>query len=184
MDGRRLLVVSSAAVLAGAGAVAGAGILLADRGDRPPGAVDRGATVEVDPQAPALAGRDPVSGDRVSLARVKSKPIVLTVWASWCDACTRQAPALRAFHQRHRKQAALIGLDYQDDPDDAKAFYERFDWTFRSIADPNGRRAARLGVENVPTTLFLDREHSIVHRIPGIATREELEAGLRRITGG
>jgi cytochrome c biogenesis protein CcmG/thiol:disulfide interchange protein DsbE len=173
----RLLIASVVVALAGLGAVAIAGLILADgNGATAPSSLS--GTVEVDTRAPAIVGDDPVTGATVSLARVKGKPVVLAVWASWCAACARQAPVLRRFARDHRREAVVLGLDLQDKPADARAFYERFRWAFRSISDPEGRFTARLEVEELPATIFLDRGRLIVARIPGVATRAELERGL------
>lgn len=184
MSGRRILVVSLVLLLVGAGALAVAAVLLASREDTAAPKPRASGTVEVNPRAPALEGEDPVTGDTVSLARVKKKPVVLVVWASWCGPCAKQAQAVRAFAAEHEDDAAVIGLDLQDIPEDAQAFYERHEWTIRSIADPEGKMAARLGVDELPTTLFLDTGRLIVSRVDGPATREQLERGLAEALGG
>jgi thiol-disulfide isomerase/thioredoxin len=173
----RLLIGSVVVALTALGAVALAGVILAD-GNGAASPTSASDTVEVNPRAPAVVGQDPVTGATVSLARVKRKPVVLTVWASWCVPCARQAPVLRRFARDHRREAVVLGLDLQDKPADARAFYERFRWAFRSIADPEGRFTARLAVEELPTTLFLNRDRLIVARVPGVASRVELESGL------
>jgi cytochrome c biogenesis protein CcmG/thiol:disulfide interchange protein DsbE len=175
--GHRLLIASVVLALAALGAIAVAGLILADgNGATSPSSVS--GAVEVHPRAPAIVGQDPVTGATVSLARVKGKPVVLTVWASWCAACARQAPVLRRFARDHRREAVVLGIDLQDKPSDARGFYERFRWAFRSIGDPEGRFTARLGVEELPTTIFLDRGRLILARVPGVATRADLERGL------
>jgi cytochrome c biogenesis protein CcmG, thiol:disulfide interchange protein DsbE len=173
----RLLIGSVVVTLAALGTVALAGVILED-GNGAASPTSASGTVEVNPRAPAIVGQDPVTGATVALARVKRKPVALAVWASWCVPCARQAPILRRFARDHRREAVVLGLDLQDKPVDARAFYERFRWAFRSIADPEGRFTARLAVEELPTTLFLDRDRLIVARIPGIATRADLERGL------
>lgn len=178
MTGRRLLAASVVVALAGLAAIVTAGLILADGNGAVPAPGAASGTVAAGVRAPAIMGRDPVTGATVSLARVKKKPIVLAVWASWCTACARQASALSKFAQDHRQEAAVIGLDLEDEPMDARGFYERYGWTFRSIADPEGRFAARLGIGTLPTTLFFDRNRMLVARISGVATRSELERGL------
>ena len=77
----------------------------------------------------------------------------------------------------------MIGLDLEDEPADARAHYERFGWTFRSISDPDGAFAAELGIGELPTTLFLDRGRLIVARVEGVARQAELEAALAKVRG-
>lgn len=167
------------ALLVGGGGIFLAGALLVDGDDARPSASENG-TVRVDPPAPRLVGTDPITGATVALARVRRKPVVIHVWSSWCNACASEAPVVRRFVQKHGRRVIVLGLDLQDTPQAAKAFYARHGWTHRVIADPDGRRAARLGIQDLPTTIFLDRGHLMVARVEGPATLAELEDRLAR----
>jgi cytochrome c biogenesis protein CcmG, thiol:disulfide interchange protein DsbE len=184
VSGRRILVVSIVLLVLGAGALALAAVLLAGREDTAEPEPRASDTVEVSQRVSALEGEDPVTGDTVSLARVKKRPVVLVVWASWCGPCAEQARAVEAFAAEHEEDAAVIGLDLQDLPEDAQAFYERHEWTIPSIADEDGELAARLDIAELPTTLVLDTGRLIVSRIDGPATRRQLERGLAEAAGG
>ena len=126
----------------------------------------------------ALNGTDPVTGKTVSLASYAGKPVVLNMWASWCTGCAAEARALASFEHAH-PEAQVIGLDVQDSKDGAKAFYRRFGWKHPSIYDPDGVIAARLGLQGLPTTLFLDRTHHVVGRILGDTNLAGFSSGLR-----
>jgi thiol-disulfide isomerase/thioredoxin len=173
----RRLLVALIALLVGGGGIFLAGVLLAD-GDKAGPSTRENGTVRVDPPAPRLAGTDPITGATVALARVKKKPVVIHVWSSWCNVCASEAPVVRRFVQKHRRRVVVLGLDLQDTPQAAKAFYARYGWTHRVISDPDGRWAARLGIQDLPTTIFLDRGHLMVARVEGPATLAELEDGL------
>jgi cytochrome c biogenesis protein CcmG, thiol:disulfide interchange protein DsbE len=175
----RRLLVGLIALLVGAGGIFLGGVVLAG-GDRARPSAPESGTVRVDPPAPPLAGTDPITGATVVLARVKKKPVIIHVWASWCNPCMSEAPVVRRFVEKHRRRVVVLGLDLQDTPQAAKAFYARFGWTHRVISDPDGRQAARLGVQDLPTTIFLDRGHLMVARVEGPATLAELQDGLAR----
>lgn len=175
---RRIVAFSFAALAVGVGlAVLGGLLLTGEEGAGAAGSETPSGTIAVGDPAPPLAGRDPNTGALVVLARVKKKPVVVHVWASWCVPCAREAPVWRRFARAHR-EAAVIGLDLQDVPEDAAAFAGRFGWTHRIISDPEGAQAARLGIENLPATLFLNRDHVIVSRLDGVADDAALEDGL------
>jgi thiol-disulfide isomerase/thioredoxin len=131
---------------------------------------------------PALAGVDPVSGQRISLARWAGKPVVINVWGSWCHPCNKEAPQLARFAKRHR--GVLLGLDVTDSKAGARAFYRRYRIVYPSIFDPKAKLfLGKLGGRGVPTTLFLDRRHRIVAEILGKSTVSQLERGLSRASG-
>jgi thiol-disulfide isomerase/thioredoxin len=178
VSGRRLLVASVVLTLAGLAGIFVAGLMLADGNGATTAPNPGSGTLEVPARAPAIEGLDPISGATVSLPSGRRKPVVLTVWASWCGPCARGANVVRAFARRHRREAVVIGLDLQDKPRDARAFYQEVGWTFRSIADPDGAFAAELGIGELPTTLVIGRGRLVVARVEGVATRAELEAAL------
>jgi thiol-disulfide isomerase/thioredoxin len=183
MSGRRLLVASVVLALAGLAGIFMAGLMLADGNGATTASNPASGTLEVPLRAPAIDGLDPITGATVSLPSGKRKPVVLTVWASWCGPCARGASVIRVFARRHRGEAVVIGLDLQDRPRDARAFYEEAGWTFRSIADPDGAFAAELGIGELPTTLVIVRGRLVVARVEGIASRQELEAAFAEALG-
>jgi thiol-disulfide isomerase/thioredoxin len=126
-----------------------------------------------------LSGTDLISGSQVSLSNYIGKRIVLNLWASWCTGCYAEARALAIFGRSH-PQAQVIGVDIEDTRAGAKAFYRRFGWHHPSIFDPTGAVAARLQLQGLPATLFLDRRHHVVARILGATDLAGFEAGFRR----
>jgi thiol-disulfide isomerase/thioredoxin len=136
-----------------------------------------GAVSQVSGDAPALHGRDPITGRQVSFAQFAGKPVVLNVWASWCTGCNQEAADLARFAASH--PGALLGVDTQDTTGGARAFYRKWRWHHPSISDPSGSLSARLAVTGLPTTYFLDRRHRIAGKIVGAGNLAEFEQGLR-----
>jgi thiol-disulfide isomerase/thioredoxin len=126
-----------------------------------------------------LQGTDPMTGKLVSLASFTGKPVVLNFWASSCAACAAEASALATFERAH-PEAQVIGVDVQDARSSARAWARRFGWTHPNIFDPTGALSVRLGLQGLPTTYFLDRQHRIVARILGQTDLAGFTNGLRR----
>jgi thiol-disulfide isomerase/thioredoxin len=131
----------------------------------------------------AFEGPDLISGDEISLARFDRKPVVITIWASWCPGCNAEARILARFAKAH-PEAGFIGVDFSDTRDAAHDFYEKYGWRFPSVFDPEGRIAGELGLQGTPTTIFLDAEHREVARIVGETDTAGLAGGLEQATAG
>jgi len=127
--------------------------------------------------APAVAGPDLFTGQNVGLARFAGRPVVVSLWASWCGGCVEEAPALARFHRRH-PGIAFLGIDNDQSRDQGRYFAHRHDLPGLSIFDPTKARSRRLGATGLPTTFFLDRRHRIVAAVVGKATSAKLERGL------
>lgn len=130
------------------------------------------------PAAPDLRGTDPITGGEVSLASFRGRTVVLNVWASWCTGCRAEARDLGRFARDH-PEVQVVGIDTQDSNSAARSFYSLFGWTHPSIADPNGSMAARLALQGLPSTFFIDANGRIVSRIVGASNYSGFAAGLR-----
>lgn len=167
-----------AAIVAAVGAVVIVGTILA-RDTGPAAAVSSGEASE----RLAVSGTDVVTGRDLSLAQFDGKPVVLTIWASWCPGCNAEAFTLARFARTH-PEAGFLGVDFQDSKDAARSFYRQYGWRFPSVFDPDGRIADELGLQGTPTTIFLDAEHREVARVVGETDEAGLASGLEQATAG
>jgi thiol-disulfide isomerase/thioredoxin len=131
----------------------------------------------------AFEGESILDGDTIRLSRFEGKPVVVTIWASWCPGCNAEARTLARFAKAH-PEAGFIGVDFSDTKEDARGFYEKYGWEFPSVFDPDGRIAGELGLQGTPTSIFLDREHREVARIVGETDEAGLAGGLEKATAG
>jgi peroxiredoxin len=54
------------------------------------------------------------------------------------------------------KGVRFLGVTYDDDPDAAQAFVERYGVTYPTVRDPDKRLAQAFGVQAPPETFFID----------------------------
>ena len=129
---------------------------------------------------PPLAGleRDgkPVPG--LDGSDLKGHVTVLNVWASWCVPCRDEAPLLMELAADPRIR--VIGINYKDQPDNARRFLGRFGNPFvANGADANGRAAIEWGVYGVPETFIVGRDGRIAYKLIGPITPDNLAQGLK-----
>ncbi|MGI9297402.1 MAG: DsbE family thiol:disulfide interchange protein [Gammaproteobacteria bacterium] len=108
----------------------------------------------------ALPSLSPPPRD-VSPADMKDQIWILNVWASWCVACRAEHPLLLQL----QKETTIVGLNYKDAGEDARAWLARFgDPYFVSAADTSGAAALDWGVYGVPETFVIDRGGIVRHK--------------------
>ena len=105
------------------------------------------------------------------------EPYLLNVWASWCAPCLQEHPQLIALAQR--KLVPIVGINYKDRPEDARAWLARHGNPFTHVvADRDGRTAIDFGVYGVPETFLVDGKGVIRFKHIGALTDEAVQHRL------
>jgi cytochrome c biogenesis protein CcmG/thiol:disulfide interchange protein DsbE len=125
--------------------------------------------------APAFELAELQAPDRRFARRdMDGKVWLLNVWASWCVACREEHPILVEFAKQ--KVLPVVGLNYKDKPEDAKAWLKQFGNPYTlSVVDGDGRVGIDYGVYGVPESFLIDRKGVIRYKQIGPITPEALE---------
>jgi cytochrome c biogenesis protein CcmG, thiol:disulfide interchange protein DsbE len=111
-------------------------------------------------------------------ASFKGAVTIVNVWASWCVPCHDEAPLLMQLAQD--KRVRLVGINYKDDPDNARRFLGRYGDPFAAAgADQSGRAAIEWGVYGVPETFVVGRDARIAYKLVGPITPDNFLSLLR-----
>ena len=110
-----------------------------------------------------LYSENKISSDQIF---VDSEYYVLNIWASWCVPCREEHPKLMKLSKN--KSIKLIGINYRDNPKNAKKFIDEFgNPYFMIIIDKNGIISIDLGAIGVPETLIINKDKKIIKRFLG-----------------
>jgi cytochrome c biogenesis protein CcmG/thiol:disulfide interchange protein DsbE len=124
---------------------------------------------------PPLAGleRDGKPLPGLSNAAFQGAVTLVNVWASWCVPCADEVPFLAQLAKDKRIQ--LVGINYKDAPDNARRFLNRYGNPFvASGTDESGRTSIDWGVYGVPENFLIGRDGTIVYKLVGPITADNL----------
>jgi cytochrome c biogenesis protein CcmG/thiol:disulfide interchange protein DsbE len=175
MNRRLLLFVPFAAVLAGGGAFL-AMLRQEQRGKFDPRGVP---SMLIDKPVPAFA----LPGEPgFASTDLRGRPIVVNFFASWCEPCVQEAPALM---ELKRTGVPLYGIAYKDKPGATAAFLAHHGNPYDRLArDEPGRVAIDWGLTGVPETYLVDPQGIVRWRFVGPLTpqaiTDELQPLLRK----
>jgi cytochrome c biogenesis protein CcmG/thiol:disulfide interchange protein DsbE len=115
---------------------------------------------------------------KVTLASLRGSPTAVNFWASWCEPCRKEAPVLERVSRRFRGRARVVGVDWSDRLDGARAFAERYGWTFPNLRDVDGSAGASYGLRGLPMTFIIDAQGKIARVLIGPQTESSLGEAL------
>jgi cytochrome c biogenesis protein CcmG, thiol:disulfide interchange protein DsbE len=124
------------------------------------------------PPLPSQALRPPGT----NLAALRGKPALVDFFASWCEPCRAEAPALQHLSATLGGKATVVAVDWDDAGGPARAFVREHGWSFPVLTDTSGTAGEKYGLVGLPTSFVLDPEGRIVATFQG----PQSEATLRR----
>lgn len=132
------------------------------------------------PPLPALVLHD-LDNVPQPLQRMRGRPLVINLWASWCGPCREEMPVLAQAQQTHT-QVRFVFANEGEAPAKIRAFLSQAGLHLDGVlVDPFSRLSQEFGVRGYPTTLFFDAQGTLRNSHTGVLSRATLAAGLRRI---
>lgn len=118
---------------------------------------------------PLLDGTGSLSSDML-----RGRPLVINVWASWCQPCRQEAPLLEKAWRRYKAEGVVfLGVNVHDAKSDARRFVQEFNVTYPVVRDTGNQLSDDLGVTGIPETFFVDQNWRLVESTTGTTRGEE-----------
>jgi thiol-disulfide isomerase/thioredoxin len=104
----------------------------------------------------------------LSLESLRGRVVLVNFWASWCEPCEREMPAMdRLYAALPKSEFELVAVAIDENREDVVAFQERMDLDFPIVLDPGGTVYQAYQSMGVPESLLVDRTGRIVERYVG-----------------
>ncbi len=145
---------------------------------------EEGGVASLDEPFPGLEG-EAVVGPPVDTAGMDWSVLVVNVWATWCEPCRREQPALlRVGTSFDGRGVEFVGVDYNDDRAAAERWIEDYEVPYPSLFDPSGRTAATLAYPFLPVTYVVDASGTMRYAIYGETSEDELSGLIGEVLAG
>ena len=97
-----------------------------------------------------------------AIAAHKGHPVLINFWASWCEPCREEMPALQRLAKRWQARGlTVITVAVADSPRQVSDTLEKLNVQLPVIHNPEQQIIPRWGVSFLPTTLILDARQRI-----------------------
>jgi cytochrome c biogenesis protein CcmG/thiol:disulfide interchange protein DsbE len=113
----------------------------------------------------------------VESASLIGEPLLVNFWASWCVTCRVEHPVIEELARTGAIR--IVGMNFRDEPADAKAWLQRFGNPYDMIiSDRDGRTSIDFGVYAAPESFLVDAGGTIVFKQLGALTPEVIETEI------
>lgn len=122
-----------------------------------------GPSIAVGEEAPAASVDRLTGAGEVSLDDYRGRWVLLNFWASWCDPCREEAPAIEAFARENRGDVVVVGMDSRDLSSDARAFAREYGLSYELLHDGDGAVMDSYNVKGLPESFLIDPDGEIAY---------------------
>ena len=114
-------------------------------------------------QASTVVGQEPQLIKRIHA--LQGYPIVLNVWASWCEPCQKESGLLATASIQYGRQVAFLGADTDATPADGRQFLSQHHVSYPSYSIPETDISKVLsgGIIGLPTTIYINRDGKVTY---------------------
>lgn len=135
------------------------------------------------PQAPAIVLPAP-DGTTLALEKWRGRVVLVNFWASWCEPCVEEMPAMQLLRERFdRSRFEILAVNFREHPQRIESFMKRMDIDFPVVRDDDGSVARNWGVRVFPSSFIVDATGRI--RLAAIGpvdwTASDVEARIRAL---
>jgi thiol-disulfide isomerase/thioredoxin len=138
--------------------------------------------------APSMLELATGGGAQASLAQVEGAAVLVSFWASWCEPCIEELPALGRLHDDYAHRGLeVVTVNVGETPAAVAAVAERFGMArYTQLYDPRGAEMKRWNVYGFPTNFLLGPEGTIRFGSFGAVAWDDpgVRAQLQSLLGG
>ena len=117
---------------------------------------------------------------RSLMNELRGTPVVVNLWASWCEPCKVEMPRLAEAATEH-SGVQFLGVDSLDSRDGAETFIAEYSVPFPSLFDPDGVIRNELESLGLPVTVFFDADGKQIAKVDGELSQSALDEHLAAI---
>jgi thiol-disulfide isomerase/thioredoxin len=118
-----------------------------------------GASLVVGERAPELDAKLLDGSTQLRVAANSGKVTIINFWATWCEPCREEMPAIDAYYKKHKAEGLevlAISMDMARDADQVRKLAQQFSFPIALKSDANFQGFGR--ISRLPVTFVIDKQ--------------------------
>ena len=121
-----------------------------------------------------------VGGDPVQLSKLQGKTVLVNFWATWCEGCRDEMPAIERFYEKYKDQnVVVLAIDLQETADAAKGYFKDNNLKMPILLDATGEVPGGYKATGVPESYFVDKSGKVQAFSIGLMDDNQLEQNIQ-----
>ena len=131
-----------------------------------------------DKKLPDLVLSD-INGKQVNVSELNKdgKLTVVSFWATWCVPCKKELSNIHELYpewkEKYNVKLVAVSIDDSRSSVKVKPYIDGQSWEYDVLLDPNSDFKRNMNIQNVPFTLVIDKDGTIVHTHSGYVDGDE-----------
>jgi thiol-disulfide isomerase/thioredoxin len=131
--------------------------------------------------APTFA-RTSLQNERVDLAGLRGRVVLLNFWATWCGPCQVEMPRFLQWQEKYKAEGlSVVGVSMDDESEPVRSFLEKRKLNYPIVMGDEKLGLAYGGVLGLPVTYLIDRQGIIRVRYQGATNLDAMESAIRHL---
>jgi peroxiredoxin len=108
-----------------------------------------------------------LSGQQAALSQYKGQVVMVNFWATWCGPCQQEMPLLDQMYKKYKPAGfTLIGVNVDKEAPAVRELMARKPVSFPVLLDPANQVSKAYHVDEMPSSVLIDRKGEIryIHR--------------------
>ena len=108
---------------------------------------------------------------------LKDGPMIIDFWATWCEPCKKQMRYLDLFHNHFKDlgfKVLTVNTDTPKSMSKVKPYVRTKGFEFNVAVDPNSQIKKKMKIQQMPTTIIIDQDGTVVYRHKGYVPGDEV----------
>src|SRR5262245_1527506 len=108
-------------------------------------------------------------GTHHALTAYRNRVILVNFWATWCEPCREEMPALQALQDKlGKEQVVVLAVNYGESPEKVQQFVQQMPVDFPMLLDRHMQAAQAWQVRVLPTSFVLGQDGQIRYSVVGL----------------